>query len=98
MMLITPTCISPMESWLSVDPSSRCHKEYCLLETSSNSIRMSLRMKFEGADPIDRIIGRKYITHFTSHADDYCILRRKSLEVSVWYCMIMYHLLYVNNT
>ena len=57
------------------------HKEYCLMEKCNNSIRMSLRLKFEDADPMERIIGKKYMSNFTNHADDYCILRRRALEV-----------------
>ncbi len=78
-----------------VSPSSR-NKEYCLIEKNTNSIRMSLRMKFEEADPMDRVLGKKYISNFTNHADDYCILRRKPLEVRGIYVELLDHELSFN--
>ena len=79
-ILITPTSIMDLTKESPMTDTSP-HKEYCLMEKCNNSIRMSLRLKFEDADPMERIIGKKYMSNFTNHADDYCILRRRALEV-----------------
>ena len=54
--------------------------ESCLVESSSNSIRVSIRMKHEDADPIQYIIGKKFIDFLTRRVEDYVIMRKISID------------------
>ena len=57
-------------------------KEYCLVESSSNSVRVSFlfRQQQDDADQIEQTILSKYIKFFQQRAEDYEILRRKPVE------------------
>ena len=57
-------------------------KECCLVESSSNSVRVSFLFKqqHQDADPIEQSILSKYMKFFQQRADQYSILRRKPVE------------------
>jgi actin related protein 2/3 complex subunit 4 len=59
----------------------RSDNERCLVESSINSARISFRFKFEDADPIEKMLGRKFLGFLMKRADDYEILRRVPIEV-----------------
>ena len=59
----------------------RSDHERCLVESSINSARISFRFKFEDADPIEQLLGRKFLGFLMKRADDYEILRRVPIEV-----------------
>lgn len=59
----------------------RSDQETCLVESSINSARISFRFKFEDADPIEQLLGRKFLGFLIKRADDYEILRRIPIEV-----------------
>jgi actin related protein 2/3 complex subunit 4 len=54
-------------------------KEYCLLESSTNSLRLSLSFKQAQGDSIDQAILSKYTRFFQQRAERYTILRRKAV-------------------
>lgn len=54
----------------------RSDNEKCLIESSVNSARISFRFKFEDADPIEEILGKKFLGFLMRRAEDYFILRR----------------------
>lgn len=61
----------------------RSTKERCLVESSSNSIRVSFLFKQQNrddGDPIEKSILSKYMKFFQQRADQYVILRRKPLD------------------
>lgn len=59
-------------------------REYCLLESSKNSVRLSFAFKQQhSADAIDRTILEKYVRFFQQRAPIYDILRRKPVVVLV---------------
>jgi len=60
----------------------RSSKEYCLLETSKNSVRLSLAFKQQFSDAIDQAILEKYVRFFQQRAPEYRILRRKVIDTS----------------
>ena len=64
----------------------RSENERCLIEPSINSVRISIRFKFEDADPIEEILGKKFLSFLMKRAEDYAIMRRIPIEVSSsWY-------------
>lgn len=60
----------------------RSEHEKCLIESSINSARISIRFKFEDADPIEKILGEKFLSFMMKRAEDYAILRRIPIDVS----------------
>lgn len=54
----------------------RNEKEYCLIEPSINSVRISLKLKQEQSDPIDQLICSKFVGFMMKRAEDYEIMRR----------------------
>lgn len=57
----------------------RNQRERCLLETSSNSIRISFAFKQQTSDTLDQAILGKYVSFFQQRAVNYDILRRRSV-------------------
>lgn len=55
--------------------------ERCLIESSINSARISIRFKFEDTDPIEKILGKKFLSFLMKRAEDFEILRRVPLKV-----------------
>ena len=64
---------------------SKSEQEKCLIESSINSARISIRFKFEDADPIEKILGEKFMSFMMKRAEDYAILRRVPVEVGDMY-------------
>ena len=60
---------------------TRSDNERCLIESSINSARISFRFKFEDADPIEQILGKKFLGFLMKRAEDYLILRRVPIDV-----------------
>lgn len=58
---------------------SRNDKERVLIETSVNSLRVSIAIK--QADEIERILAHKFTRFLTQRAESFVILRRKPIEV-----------------
>lgn len=54
--------------------------EKCLIESSTNSLRISFLFKYEDSDLVDKILGRKFSSFFMKRADDLVIFRRKPLD------------------
>ncbi|KAF9146384.1 arp2/3 complex 20 kDa subunit [Linnemannia elongata] len=57
---------------------SRNDKERVLIETSVNSLRVSIAIK--QADEIERILAHKFTRFLTQRAESFVILRRKPIE------------------
>lgn len=57
-------------------------REYCLMESSKNSIRLSFAFKQQFSDAIDQTILEKYVRFFQQRAPVYEILRRKTPDFS----------------
>jgi hypothetical protein len=55
-------------------------REYCLFESSKNSIRLSFAFKQQCSDAIDQTVLEKYMRFFQQRAPVYEILRRKPVE------------------
>ena len=58
---------------------SRNDKEKVLIETSVNSLRVSIAIK--QADEIERILAHKYTRFLMQRAESFVILRRKPIDV-----------------
>jgi len=58
---------------------SRNDKEKVLIETSVNSLRISIAIK--QADESERILAHKFTRFLTQRAESFVILRRKPIEV-----------------
>lgn len=58
---------------------SRNEKERVLIESSINSLRVSIAIK--QADDIERILVHKFTRFLTQRAENFVILRRKPIEV-----------------
>jgi actin related protein 2/3 complex subunit 4 len=66
--------------------------EKCLIESSSNSLRISFLFKFEDSDLVDKILGRKFSSFFMKRSDDLVIFRRKPLDgFSVSFLLLSSH-------
>jgi hypothetical protein len=61
---------------------SRNENEQVLIETSVNSVRISIKIK--QADDIETILCHKFSRFMMMRADNFVILRRKPMEVSSW--------------
>lgn len=68
-LLLTPVMIS------------RNDKEKVLIESSINSVRVSISVK--QADEIEKILCHKFMRFMMMRAENFVILRRKPIEVSV---------------
>lgn len=44
---------------------------------------MSVRFKFEDADPIEQILGKKFMSFLMKRAEEYVVMRRIPIEVSI---------------
>ena len=66
-MLLTPVVIS------------RNEKEKVLIESSVNSIRVSIAIK--QADEIEKLLCQKFMRFMMRRAENFVILRRKKIEV-----------------
>lgn len=64
---------------------SRNENEQVLIETSVNSVRISIKIK--QADDIETILCHKFSRFMMMRADNFVILRRKPMEVSSWRIM-----------
>jgi len=64
---------------------ARNEKEQCLIETSINSVRISVKIK--QADEMESLLTRKLAGFVTRRADHFIVLRRKAVEV----CHIIAH-------
>ncbi len=62
---------------------SRNESEKVLIETSINSIRLSICIK--QADEIERILCKQFTRFMTMRAEGFIILRRKAIPVSEFY-------------
>ena len=60
---------------------SRNDKERVLIETSVNSLRVSIAIK--QADEIERILAHKFTRFLMQRAESFVILRRKPIEVNI---------------
>lgn len=58
---------------------SRNEKEKVLIETSVNSLRVSIAVK--QADEIERILCHKFMRFMMMRAENFIVLRRKPVEV-----------------
>ena len=59
---------------------SRNEKEKVLIETSINSVRISIAVK--QADEIERILCHKFMRFMMMRAENFIVLRRKPVEVN----------------
>ena len=59
---------------------SRNEKEKVLIESSINSVRISIAVK--QADEIERILCHKFMRFMMMRAENFIVLRRKPIEVS----------------
>jgi actin related protein 2/3 complex subunit 4 len=72
-------CRSSQELLLQPLLISRNESERVLIETSINSIRLSIAIK--QADEIERILCKKFTRFMTMRAEGFVILRRKAIPV-----------------
>lgn len=72
-LLLTPVIIS------------RNEKEKVLIETSINSVRISIAVK--QADEIERILCHKFMRFMMMRAENFIVLRRKPVEVHIFNCI-----------
>ena len=56
----------------------RNENERCLIETSVNSVRISVKVK--QADELEEILSRMFLRFFTQRAEAFKVLRRKPVE------------------
>lgn len=61
---------------------ARNENERVLIETSINSVRVSIKIK--QADEIEHILVHKFTRFLTQRAESFFILRRKAIKVSRW--------------
>lgn len=61
---------------------SRNENEQVLIETSVNSVRISIKIK--QADDIETILCHKFSRFMMMRADNFVILRRKPMDVGFW--------------
>ncbi|KAH7824399.1 Actin-related protein 2/3 complex subunit 4 [Monocercomonoides exilis] len=57
---------------------SRNPQEQCLIETSINSVRVSIKIK--QADDLERLLAHRFTQFLMRRADNFFILRRKPIE------------------
>lgn len=58
---------------------SRNSNEQCLIETSINSVRVSIKIK--QADELEKLLTRRFTLFLMRRAENFFILRRKPIEV-----------------
>jgi actin related protein 2/3 complex subunit 4 len=58
---------------------SRNPHEQCLIETSINAVRVSIKIK--QADELEKLLCRRFALFLMRRAESYWILRRKPVEV-----------------
>lgn len=73
-------CRTSKELLLTPVVISRNEKEKVLIETSINSVRVSISVK--QADEIERILCHKFMRFMMMRAENFVVLRRKPVEVS----------------
>ena len=78
-LLLEPTLLK--RELASLSSGNTC--ERCLIEPSINSVRVSVRFKFEDADPIEQILGKKFISFLMKRAEEYIVMRRMPIDVSL---------------
>ena len=73
---------------------ARNENEYTLIETSINSIRVSMKLK--QSDDIEKILNKKFTRFLMMRAEEFSVLRRKavdgydlSLLITVYHCTEM---------
>lgn len=77
------TCRSSKELLLNPVTICRNEQEKCLIETSVNSVRVSIAVK--QADEIETILCHKFTNFLMQRAEQFVVMRRKPAEVSeVW--------------
>jgi actin related protein 2/3 complex subunit 4 len=74
-------CRTSKELLLTPVVISRNEKEKVLIETSINSVRISIAVK--QADEIERILCHKFMRFMMMRAENFIVLRRKPVEVMV---------------
>lgn len=82
-MLLTPVIIS------------RNEKEKVLIEGSINSLRISIAVK--QADEIEKILCHKFMRFMMMRAESFIVLRRKPVEVSIVFNIIIFLNLKLSN-
>lgn len=73
---------------LLLNPVTICRNEQekCLIETSVNSVRVSIAVK--QADEIETILCHKFTNFLMQRAEQFVVMRRKPAEVSVKGCRV----------
>lgn len=74
------TCRSSKELLLNPVTICRNEQEKCLIETSVNSVRVSIAVK--QADEIETILCHKFTNFLMQRAEQFVVMRRKPAEVS----------------
>ena len=54
--------------------------EKCLIESSINSVRVSILFKFQEADQLEKLQGQSFLNYLTKRAEDFLIVRRLPVE------------------
>lgn len=85
-MLFIFLCRTSKELLLTPVVISRNEKEKVLIETSINSVRISIAVK--QADEIERILCHKFMRFMMMRAENFIVLRRKPVEVKVFWMII----------
>jgi len=58
----------------------RSEFENCLVESSINSVRFSIRFKHEESDQVEKLLGKKFLKFLSQRAEDFLIVRRVPLD------------------
>lgn len=67
----------------SIEANANERSEYrCLVESTRNSVRVSFRFKYEASDPVEQLLGNKFLGFMMKRAEEFLILRRVPIEVS----------------
>ena len=75
------TCRSSKELLLNPVTICRNEQERCLIETSVNSVRVSIAVK--QADEIETILCHRFTSFLMQRAEQFVVMRRKPAEVSI---------------
>ena len=65
---------------------SRTENERCLIESSINSVRVSIKIK--QADEVEEILCHKFTSFLMQRAEQFIIMRRKATEVNRIICIV----------
>lgn len=76
------TCRSSKELLLNPVTICRNEQERCLIETSVNSVRVSIAVK--QADEIETILCHRFTSFLMQRAEQFVVMRRKPAEVSIF--------------